>query len=33
VFGCEEVERVAGVEQPDRRLRHRCGDCEPGGGG
>lgn len=27
MFGREEVERVAGVDQPDRCLRLGCGDC------
>ena len=27
VLDREKVERVAGVEQPERSLRHRCGDC------
>jgi len=28
VLGREEIERVAGVEEPDRRLCYRRGDCE-----
>jgi hypothetical protein len=30
VLGREEVERVAGVEEPDRRLCHGRGDYEQG---
>ena len=30
VLGREEVERIAGVKEPDRRLCHGRGDCEQG---
>ena len=30
VLGREEIERVAGIEEPDRRLCHGRGDCEQG---
>ncbi len=30
VLGREEVERVAGVQQPERRVRHLRGDCDGG---
>lgn len=32
MFAREEVERVAGVEEPDGCLRHSCGDCCGNGG-